>query len=263
MSEPQDIDPVLRPWPFKPGVVAARLVRAGDGREVLQMRIEMGVLQMEVRGRPDGEHPGGADTCLEWLRELDRVEGESLVLNDEQCMDIDREFLQFYHRRICWLALRQFARAVADADYTLALMDFAAAHSPNPQWTLSHEQYRPFVLFHRIQGAALLALQQTGAEAAIETIGRGLEQMRDVFAKFGAEEQFDQDGLVGQLAAMKESLREEYRVGKTLAEQLADAVAAEEYERAARLRDQIAQRRNSIRPSPPGLTGLPPSGPTT
>jgi protein-arginine kinase activator protein McsA len=37
-------------------------------------------------------------------------------------------------------------------------------------------------------------------------------------------------------------MREEYRVGKTLAEQLADAVAAEEYERAARLRDEIAKR---------------------
>ena len=70
--------------------------------------------------------------------------------------------------------------------------------------------------------------------------------MREVFAKFGAEEQFDQDELVGQLAAMKESLRQEYRVGKTLAEQLADAVAAEEYERAARLRDEIAKRRGGI-----------------
>ena len=41
---------------------------------------------------------------------------------------------------------------------------------------------------------------------------------------------------------MKESLRKEYQVGKTLGEQLADAVAAEEYERAARLRDEIAKR---------------------
>ena len=41
---------------------------------------------------------------------------------------------------------------------------------------------------------------------------------------------------------MKESLRKEYHVGKTLAEQLAEAVAAEEYERAARLRDEIARR---------------------
>ena len=196
-------------------------------------------------------------------RSWQRVEGESFALNDEQCVDIDREFLQFYHRRICWLALRQFARAVADAEYTLALMDFVAGHSANPQWTLSHEQYRPVVLFHRIQGAAMLALQQSGAEAAIETINRGLEEMREVFVKFGAEEQFDQDGLVSQLAAMKESLREEYRVGKTLAEQLADAVAAEEYERAARLRDQIAQRRNGITPKPPGPSGLPPPGQTT
>lgn len=241
-EEHHDIDGILREWPFKAGVIAARLVRASDGREVLQMRIEMGVLQMEVTDRPDGEHPGGADTCLEWLRELVRAEGESFTLNEEQCVEIDREFLQYYHRRICCLALRQFARAVADADYTLALMDFVASHSPNQQWTLSHEQYRPFVLFHRIQAAAMLALQESGAEPAIETINQGLEQMREVFAKFGAEEQFEQDELVGQLNAMKESLREEYRVGKTLAEQLADAVAAEEYERAARLRDEIVKR---------------------
>ena len=241
-NEEHDIDFVLRQWPFKPGVIAARLIRAGDGRELIQMRIEMGLLQMETAGRPDGEHPGGVDTCLDWLRELARVQGKAFALNEEQCMEIDREFVQFYHRRICYLALRQFARAIADAEYTLQLMDFVAGHSPNPQWALSHEQYRPFVLFHRIQAAAMLAVEQRGAEAAIETINRGLNEMREVFAKFGAEEQFDGDELVGQLAVMKESLREEYRVGKTLAEQLADAVAAEEYERAARLRDEIAKQ---------------------
>jgi hypothetical protein len=246
MSEPRDIDDVLRQWPFKPGAIAARLIPASDGREVLQMRMEMGILQMEITGRPDGEHPGGADTCLEWLQELARVEGESFTLNQEQCLEIDREFVQFYHRRICYLALRQFPRAVADADYTLALMDFLAAHSPDQQWTLSHEQYRPFVLFHRIQAAAMVALQDPGAEAAIEIINQGLEQMREMFAKFGAEERFDQDELVRQLDAMKESLRQEYRVGKTLGEQLAEAVAQEEYERAAAIRDQINKRQGGI-----------------
>ena len=245
-DERQDIDFVLRQWPFQPGVIAARLIRGGDGRELIQMRVEMGLLQMETSGRPDGEHPGGVDTCLDWLRELGRVQGKAFALNEEQCMEIDREFAQFYHRRICYLALRQFARAIADADYTLKLMDFVARHSPNPQWTLSHEQYRPFVLFHRVQAAAMLALEQHGPEKAIETINRGLGQMQAVFAKFGAEEQFDGDELVGQLAAMKEALRKEYRVGKTLAEQLADAVAAEEYERAARLRDEIARQQRKM-----------------
>lgn len=249
--EREDIDFILHRWPFKPGVIAARLVHAADGRELLQMRIEMGLLQMEVTGRPDGEHPGGADTCLDWLQELDKSDGEAFVLNEVQCMEIDREFLQYYHRRICCLALRQFAKAVADADYTLVLMDFVALHSPNPQWTLSHEQYRPFVLFHRIQAAAMLSLDESGPEAAIETIQQGLEEMRAVFVKFGAEDQFEQDELVRQLTMIRESLREEYRVGKTLAEQLADAVAGEEYERAARLRDEIAHRRGGMGQSPP------------
>lgn len=246
MAEQFDIDFILHQWPFKPGVIAARLVRASDGREVLQMRVEMGLLQMEVTGRPDGEHPGGAETCLEWLSELERAEGDTFLLTEEYCLEIDREFLQFYHRRICCLALRQFARAVADSDYTIELMNFIVAHSPNQEWTLSHEQYRPFVMFHRIQAQAMLELQDSGPEAAVETINQGLEQMRAVFVKFDAEEQFEQDELITQLRAMQESLRQEYHVGKTLAEQLADAVAAEEYERAARLRDQIANRRNKI-----------------
>jgi len=246
MDKKYDIDDVLRHWAFKPGVIAARLIRAGDGREVLQMRIEMGLLQMEITGRPDGEHPGGANTCLEWLQELAQNEGEPFVLNDQQCMEIDREFVQFYHRRICCLALRQCGLAVADADYTLALMDFAAAHASNRQWAMSHEQYRPLVLFHRIQADALRELQQSNAANAIEAINRGLVQLREVYVRYGAEDRFEQDELVAQLSAMKESLRAEYQVGKTLDEQLADAVSAEEYERAARLRDEIAKKRQGL-----------------
>jgi hypothetical protein len=244
-NTPHDIDAVLRQWPFKPGVIAARSVRVADGREVLQMRIEMGLIQMETVGRPDGEHPGGMDTCLEWLHNLAHSQGEGFVLSEPQCVEIDREFLQYYQRRICCLVLRKFAQALADADYSLSLMDFAAAHAPDPQWGLSHEQYRPFVFFHRIQAAAMVSLEDSGAEAAIETINRGLDDMRAVFVKFGVEEQFEEDELVKQLGAMKESLREEYHVGKTLGEQLSDAVASEEYERAARIRDEIAKRRGT------------------
>lgn len=240
-----DIDYILHQWPFKPGVIAARLIHASDGREVIQMRIEMGLLQMETTGRPDGEHPGGAETCLEWLGELAQSQGEAFALNEAQCLEIDREFLQYYHRRICCLALRQFARALADADHVLALMDFVVAHSPDKPWTVSHEQYRPFVIFHRIQAASMQALEESGAEAAIETINQGLDQMREVYARFEAEEEFEEDELVEQLNLMKESLRQEYHVGKTLAEQLSDAVSNEEFERAARLRDEISRRGQS------------------
>ncbi len=44
---------------------------------------------------------------------------------------------------------------------------------------------------------------------------------------------------------MRESLRKEYKVGKTLDERLADAVASEQYELAAQLRDELARRHAS------------------
>lgn len=246
MTQHHDVDFIFREWPYQPGVISARLVRAHDGREVLQMRIEMGLLQMETTGRPDGERPNGFDTYLDWVKTQITEGEEHTVLSEEQCFEIDREFLQFYHRRICCLALREFGRAVADADHTIALMDFVAKHSPDEQWTVSHERYRPFVHFHRTQAAALAELEKSGPEAAIEEINNGLEELRKLFVAVEAEGQFEEDELVAQLNELKESLRKEYHVGRTLAEQLADAVAAEEYERAARLRDEIARRNHIV-----------------
>src|SRR5215475_1760744 len=175
MSRRRDIDELLSQWPFQPGEVMARLVKAADGREVVQMRVDMGVLQMEAQGRPDGTKPEGADTYFDFLLATVIQEGDTFVLNAPQCAELDREFMQFYHRRICWLALRKFRQASLDADHTLGLMDFVKRHSPDEQWTLSHEQYRPFVLFHRVQAAALGALEEQGAEAAISEINRGLD----------------------------------------------------------------------------------------
>jgi hypothetical protein len=243
MAQNQDIDFILREWRYQPGVISARIVRAPGRRKVLQMRIELGLLQMEFTGRPDGERPGEMDTYLDYLKSQFAGEPDSApVLTDEQCFEIDREFVQYYHRRICCLALREFDRAVADADHTLKLMDFVAAHSPNEDWTASHERYRPFVYFHRTQALALAVLEKSGPESAIEEINKGLEAMRQIFVAAEADEQFESDELVNQLRELKESLRKEYQVGQTLVEQLAEAVAAEEYERAARLRDEIARR---------------------
>ncbi len=242
-NQNQDIDFILREWPYEHGVISARIVSARGRRKVLQMRIELGLLQMEFSGRPDGTRPGDHETYLDFLTsQFEDAPDVAATLTDEQCFEIDREFVQYYHRRICCLALRQFDRAVADADHTLALMDFVAAHSNNEDWTASHERYRPFVYFHRSQALALAVLEKSGPEAAIEEINKGLEEMRKIFIQAEAEEQFESDELVNQLRELKESLRNEYQVGQTLAEQLAEAVAAEEYERAAHLRDEIARR---------------------
>jgi len=198
-------------------------------------------LQLETEHRPDGSRPHGAETLFEYLQAQSRIDPD-FELNAESCQEADREFVQFYHRRICWLSLREYRRAVADADHSLAFMDFVRGHSPDDEWTMTHEQYRPFVLFHRVQAGGLAELEENGPEAAIREINAGLDRFRAMYEMYDAGEKYEDDELVARLIELKESLREHYRVGRTLDEQLADAVAAEKYELAAQLRDQMARR---------------------
>lgn len=242
MASKRNIDTILQKWPFDPDNLGVRTVKCRNNRDVLQMRIDMGILQLELNGRPDGTRPEGFDTYLDYLNAQILKTNDDVNLDDQNCCEIDREFVQFYHRRICWLTLRQFERAVQDADHTLALMDFCRSHSDDEQWTMSHEQYRPFVLFHRAQAMALAALDESGPEEAIEKINEGLDQFRGFFADYDAEEHFDEDDLVSRLVDLRESLREQFDVGRTLQERLESAIANEEYELAAEIRDEMADR---------------------
>ena len=240
---PQHLDFLFEQWPYEFGEVSARMVRGANGRDVLQLRVEMGVLQMETNGRPDGTRPGGFNTVLEFLRTEAERAGEAFELDEQQCLEIDREFVQYFHRRIAWLAVRNFEQAVADADHTLALMDFTAAHSPDEVWTEVHEQYRPFVLFHRTQAEALATLERADAAAAIAEIDAGIERIRALLVLEAVPETADDDELLANLAEMKTTIAEQYELQPTLSQRLADAIAAEQYELAARLRDQMRRGR--------------------
>lgn len=239
MPSPRDIDSLLRSWEYHPGEVTARLVKTRSGRQVLQMRIDMGVVQMETDLRPDGRRPNGAETYYDYLVGEVIREGDAFKLSREQCTEADREFVQFYQRRLCWLSLREYRRAARDADHSLAFMDFVREHAPDDEWMLSHEQYRPFVLFHRVQASALAVLEEQGPEAAIAEINVGLTRFRELFARYDAADQYADDELVKRLEEMRESVRRRYELGRTLDEQLAEAVKAEDYELAARIRDRI------------------------
>ena len=66
----RDLDDVIQGWPYdpEPGEVLAREIRARDGRSVLQIRVELGALQLETTGRPDGVRPHGFASYLDYLR---------------------------------------------------------------------------------------------------------------------------------------------------------------------------------------------------
>jgi hypothetical protein len=240
-----DIDNALQGWDFNVGVPQARMVQAGDGRQVLQLRVDLGLLQLETSGRPDGARPHGCASYFQYLREQARLvdrTGQAFALSEEQSGEADREFFQYYHRRICWLALRNYTKAMQDAEHTLGFMDFVRDHSPSDRYTQAHEQYRGLVLFHHTQAAAALALENENPEGAVDAIHQGLEKMRAFFISLEAEEHFEEDLMVNQLRKMENALRQSHGIETTLQEQLEEAVAREDYEGAARLRDQLRNR---------------------
>ena len=79
-----DITEILRGWPFEPGKINVRLIEGEGGDRKVQVRLDLGLLQMELDGRPDGLRPSDHDSLLEYYEaNLDRAmrgepaEGES------------------------------------------------------------------------------------------------------------------------------------------------------------------------------------------
>ena len=117
----RDIDEALQGWPYdpEPGEVVAREVRARDGRTVLQIRVELGLLSWRSRAGPTASGPHGFATYLDYLRHRAAGRGQApggkappWTMTAEHCAEADREFVQFYHRRVAWLTLQRYDRAL-------------------------------------------------------------------------------------------------------------------------------------------------------
>ncbi len=65
-----DLTEALNEWPYEPGQINVRVIEGNDGDPKIQMRLDLGILQMEVTGRPDGQRPNNCDSYLEYFETL-------------------------------------------------------------------------------------------------------------------------------------------------------------------------------------------------
>src|SRR5258706_747776 len=63
-----DLNDLLRDWPHEPGMIKVRKILGTDGKEKIQLRIDLGVIQMETTGRPDGQEPHDYESLLDYHR---------------------------------------------------------------------------------------------------------------------------------------------------------------------------------------------------
>ena len=91
-----DIGHLLNNWDFDPDDFLARRIQADDGSEKIQIRIDMGILQLETVGRPDGAMPFGYCSLLDYsLAQIKGNKEGEFTLDEDQCEELFQEAWQF------------------------------------------------------------------------------------------------------------------------------------------------------------------------
>ncbi len=239
-----DLTRLLNEWPFEPGKLNVRLIEGQDGDPRIQVRIDLGILQMHVDGRPDGERPDGYDSLLEYHEaRMDEAtaEGKRVTLSAEECQALRDEAVQYYHRYMALLVLEDFEGVVRDTTRNIRVLDLCARHAATEADRTILEQFRAYITMMRARAMASQAIKDNEPKAAIHAIDEGLEALRHHFAEAGEPDGFEQSSEVQMLKGMREALVPKLPVSQTseLKERLAKALEQENYELAAILRDEL------------------------
>ncbi len=244
----QDIRPILAGWDFEPELIQVRIISGDDGSEKLQMRMDLGLLQMEIDGRPDGERPEGYESLLELYeaRASQAVAlGERFTLKADDCSRLMREGLQYYHRYVSAFQIERYDLVARDTARNLRLFSFVANHAARQRDRMEFEQYRPYVELMHTRAKATQALRQEDYPTALAYIDEGIEAIRRFLAEYQQEEREAECSELRFLRQWRREVDGERPIGplERLEQQLQVSVTLEDYEEAARIRDQIHRLR--------------------
>lgn len=250
-----DISGLLNDWPYEPGQINARLVTGLDGEQKIQVRLDLGVLQMNLEGRPDGLRPFGHTSLLEYFEaKLDEsrldedTDGEPAAakaskfkLSDDDCRALREEAVQYYHRYVALLVLEDYEGVVRDTTRNLRVLDFCALHAEAESDKNVLEQFRPYIMMMRARAMASQAIKDSEPKAAIHALDEGLAALRQFFDANGQPHMFEESNEVEVLRGMREALVPKLPVSQKseLRQRLQKAIESENYELAAILRDEL------------------------
>jgi len=253
----KDLRIVTDGWPYEPGQVSVRRVRGADNRVKIQMRVDLGVLQMEVKGRPDGARPHGYESLLQYQRErIDayrRRNGNDLgfALDPAECREMRDEALQYYQRYLANFVLEDYEAVAEDTRRNLEVLDLCGTYAGEDDDRFALEPYRPYILMMNSQSLALAAINRNDYPDAFEHVRQGVRAIRATYERHGHPDAWRRSGEVQVLRALHREIRRHLPADRvrSLKQLLRRAVRHERYEEAARIRDQIDalqhQRRGS------------------
>jgi len=240
----QDIRAILTSWEFDPDQFKVRVIRGDDGSDKIQMRIDLGLRQMEMAGRPDGQKPFGFESLLDFHEAQAKdaqSRGARYALDSKACEALSLEGLQYYHRYLSAYHLELYDLVARDTRRNLRLFAFVARHAARDSDKIEFEQYRPYVEMMYARAVASKALRSGDHKAALLAIDEGVEAIRRFLRDYHQQDRENQCSELRSLLKWRHEVELGQPIGplERLKRELDEAVELEAYENAARIRDQI------------------------
>jgi hypothetical protein len=242
-----DISQLLEQWDYQPGQVVVRKFKGNDGAEKIQLRVDLGLLQMNAHGRPDGKRPFGHESLYEHyiglLKKHEQKHGDdaSFRLKAEDCAKLQQEAIQYHHRYICLFQLEEYENVILDTERNLHVFDFVQRYAASEDLSWSLQQFRPQLLMMRVRAKGALGLQHDRFDEVIQLIETGLEEIRAFYTEQSRAELLEQSGEVRSLEAWLQDVQSRRPLSERerLESALDEAVRREDYEKAAKVRDAL------------------------
>jgi hypothetical protein len=245
----RDLNQYLKDWPYLPGVVSARWIEGVENKPKIQLRMDLGILQMEIDGRPDGTMPHGYPSLLEYYNALERQldnQDQSLKLDAEACQTLQQEAMQYHYRYLAFAALHYPEGVIRDTQHNLDLFELADSYVDDDNLVWQFVQYFPYVRMMNARACADKAINAELYDEAMEAVEKGLEDIRmfvneQVLDGRSTEETPEIQSLCeirDQIRDLRPKTPEEH-----LKEQMDMAIRMENYEQAAQLRDALKRMR--------------------
>jgi hypothetical protein len=269
----QDLSRLLADWPFEPDGITVRVITGEDGREKIQLRVDLGLLQMEIDGRPDGALIHGAASWLDYYEVQQQAhdgahpDGPPFVLDSAACAEMLREGVQYYHRYLSFWHLRRFELCARDTARNLRLFAFVRKFARHDRDKLQFDQWRPYVTMMHTRSVAMPLVELQLLDAALPVIDAGISAIEDFLREYGQEERLESVREISFLRRWRRELESQQNTSSEPTEDsafdsegeetsaakesdpilrlhadLKAAIEAERYEEAARLRDEIRQQ---------------------
>jgi hypothetical protein len=126
-----DLNTILKDWPYESGTVKVRKITGLDGREKLQLRVDLGVCKWKS---PDDPMAGVRTIANRSWSTIETRTGPNrkarlTSLAPEQCAELQQEGIQYYHRYLSLFQINDFEGVVRDTQRNLDLFSFVNEHT--------------------------------------------------------------------------------------------------------------------------------------